>query len=205
MPEPQDAFAHLGYLAVFLGAFLEGESVVFLAGLAAQHGYLSLPAVIAIAGTAAFLGDQCFFFVGRRYGNRLLERFPRLAARAPRVQAMLRRRDVLAIILVRFAYGIRTAGPIVIGSCGIPAWRVALFNFIGVLLWAPLVAGLGYFAGELVQRLVGRVPHPEVLLAAALVLVAGGVWVLLRPRRGARRAIPATSPGRSSSRCARRP
>lgn len=186
MPDAQDAYAQLGYLAVFLGAFLEGETVVFLAGLAAQHGYLSLPAVIAVAATAAFLGDQCFFFIGRRYGNRVLERFPRLAARAPRVQALLRRWDAFAIILLRFAYGIRMAGPIVIGSCGIPAWRVALFNFLGVLLWAPLVAGLGYFAGEVVQRWIGRVPHPELLLAAALVLVAAGAWLMLRRRRGAR-------------------
>lgn len=178
----EGAFAQLGYLAVLLGAFLEGETVVFLAGLAAQNGYLSLPAIVALAAVGAFAGDQCFYFIGRRWGNRVLARFPRLAARAPRVQAMLRRWDVLAIVLVRFAYGIRMAGPIVIGTCGIPAWRVALFNFIGVLLWAPLVAGLGYFAGQLVQQWIGRVPHPGVLVLAALAFVLASAWLLLRRR-----------------------
>jgi membrane protein DedA with SNARE-associated domain len=186
MPALPDALEQLGYLALFLGAFLEGETVVFLAGIAAHHGYLSLPAVIGVAACAGFLGDQCFYFIGRRYGNRILARFPRLAARAPRVQAMLRRWDVLAIVLMRFAYGIRMAGPIVIGSCGIPAWRVALFNLIGVLLWAPLVAGLGYFAGQLVQQWIGRLPHPGIVLPAALLLVFLSAWLLLRRRRIAR-------------------
>lgn len=185
MPESPDAYAQLGYLALFLGAFLEGETVVFLAGLAAQHGYLSLPAVMAVAGAGAFLGDQAFFFIGRRYGNRLLERFPRVAARAPRVQAMLRRWDLPAIVLLRFAYGVRMAAPLVIGTCAIPAWRVALFNLVGVLLWAPLVAGLGYFAGQLVQQWIGRVPHPALLVPAALAFVLASAWLVLR-RRAAR-------------------
>ncbi|HYD58071.1 MAG TPA: DedA family protein [Burkholderiales bacterium] len=194
MPDP-DAFTQLGYLAVLAGAFLEGEVVVFLAGLAAQNGYLSLPAVIGLACLGAFLGDQLFYFIGRRYGNRLLARFPRLAARAPRVQAMLRRWDVLAIVLVRFAYGIRMAGPIVIGGCGIPAWRVALFNLIGVLLWAPLVAGLGYFAGQVVQQWIGRLPHPGLVLPAALVFVVAGAWLLFSRSRSASRRRPTSSAG----------
>src|SRR5690606_4505370 len=117
---------------------------------------------------------------------RLLARFPRIAARAPRVQELLRRWDVLAIILVRFAYGVRMAGPIVIGTCGIPLWRVPLFNFIGVLIWAPLVAGLGYLAGHAVERWIGRLPHPGIVLPIALVFVVAGAWLMLQRRRDAR-------------------
>ena len=62
---------HLGYLALFLGTVLEGETVVFLAGLAAHHGYLSFQAVVAVAVIGGFLGDQVFLFLGRRYGNRV--------------------------------------------------------------------------------------------------------------------------------------
>jgi membrane protein DedA with SNARE-associated domain len=63
---------------------------------------------------------------------------------------------------------------------------VALFNLIGVLLWAPLVAGLGYFAGRVVQDWIGRLPHPGLLLPAALLFVIASVWLMLRRRRGAR-------------------
>lgn len=178
-----EALARLGYLAVFIGTFLEGETVLVLAGLASQHGYLSFPAVVAVAVIGGFLGDQAWFFIGRRYGNRLLVRFPSLAKRAPRVHALLKRWDAAAVILVRFLYGLRIAGPILIGSCGISPWRLALFNFIGVLIWAPLVAAVGYFAGHALQEWVGRMRDIQILLLMAAVLAGAMAWILIQWRR----------------------
>lgn len=177
-----EAIAQYGYLAVFVGTFLEGEMVLALAGAAAAHGYLSFPTILAVAACGAFLGDQLCFFVGRRYGQRILARFPRLAARVPRVQALLRRWDAPAVILLRFLYGLRTAGPIIIGTCGISPWRLAVFNFIGVLLWTPVVGGIGYAAGYALHEWLGRLKHAQLGL---LVLVAAGAaiaWYLLRRR-----------------------
>ena len=172
-----------GYLALLAGALLEGETVVFLAGVAAQHGYLWFPAVVAIAISGGFISDQTLFFVGRRYGNRVLARFPSVAARAPRIQALVKRWDVLAIFLVRFLYGLRIAAPIVIGSCGIAPWRLALFDFLGALLWAFVVAGLGYFAGQAVQYWIARLDLSVVLALMAAALLAGAAWNVLRARR----------------------
>jgi membrane protein DedA with SNARE-associated domain len=174
----------LGYLAVLVGTFLEGETVLVLAGLAAQHGYLSFPAVVAVAATGAFVGDQVYFFIGRRYGNRLLARFPSLAAKVPRVQALLKRWDLFAVILVRFLYGLRIAGAVVIGSCGISPWRLALFNLIGVLIWAPLIAGIGYFAGQAIQEWAGRLHQAQILLVMGLVVAVTLAWLVIRWRRG---------------------
>ena len=157
--------------------------MVFLAGVAAQHGYLWLPAVLAVAMSGAFIADQLLFFIGRRYGYWVLARFPALARRAPRVQAMLRRRDVLAIILMRFLWGLRTAAPIIIGSCGIATWRLVVFDFIGVLLWGSAVAGAGYFAGELLRQWAGRMDGAFLLLAMAVLLIIGTTWNVLKAAR----------------------
>ena len=156
---------------------------MFLAGVAAQHGYLWLPAVLVVAMCGAFAADQILFFVGRRYGARVLARFPSLGRRAPRVQAMVRRWDVAAIILMRFLWGLRTAAPVIIGSCGISPWRLALFDLIGVVLWGSLVAGAGYFAGGVLQQWAGRIDGSAVLLAMALLLIAGTTWNVLKARR----------------------
>ncbi len=179
----EQALAQFGYLAVFVGTFLEGETVLLLAGLASQHGYLSFTTVVTVAVVGGFLGDQAWFFVGRRYGDRLLARYPWLASRAPRIHALLKRWDVWAVILVRFIYGVRIAGPIIIGSCGISPWRLALFNFIGVLIWAPLIAGIGYFAGQALQEWVGRLRDVQVLLLMAVLLAAAMAWILIQWRR----------------------
>ena len=178
-----DLVGQLGYVAVFVGTFLEGESVLALAGVAAAYGYLSYPKVVAVAIVGAFLGDQCCFYIGRRYGPRVLERYPRLAAKAPRVQALLRRWDAPAVIVLRFLYGLRIAGPLVIGTCGISPWRLALFNFIGTLIWAPLIAGIGYFAGQALEAWIGRLKHAQITLAMLLLAGAVIVWLVFRWRR----------------------
>jgi membrane protein DedA with SNARE-associated domain len=162
---------------------LEGEAIVFLAGLAAHHGYLSFTAVVAVAVTGGFLVDQILFFVGRRYGNRVFARFPGVAARLPLAQALLRRWNVLAIVLVRFLYGLRIAVPIVIGSSGIAPWRLALFDLAGVVIWTLAVAGVGYFAGEAVQRWAARLDLSVVLVLMAAVLAGGTAWKVIRARR----------------------
>ena len=163
---------------------LEGETIVFLAGLAAQHGYLWFPAVVALAVTGGFLADQFFFFIGRRYGDRVIARGPSVASRAPRIQAQVRRWDVLAIVAVRFLYGLRTAAPVVIGTCGIALWRVIVYDFIGALLWGALVAGAGYFAGQALQEWFGRIDPDAGLFLIGIALVMATAWNVIRaPRR----------------------
>ena len=179
----EQLITELGYIAVFIGTFLEGESVLALAGVAAAHGYLSYLAVVGTAVVGGFLGDQVCFFIGRRYGARVLERFPGLAAKAPRVQALLRRWDAGAVILLRFCYGLRIAGPMIIGTCGISPWRLAFFNFIGVLIWAPLVAGIGYLAWQAIEQWIGRFRHVQIALLMVLVLVITVGWLAAQWRR----------------------
>ncbi|CAM5781478.1 DedA family protein [Castellaniella caeni] len=133
-----------GYWAVAVGTFLEGETVLLAASAAAARGYLQLPVVVALAAVFGSLGDQCFFFLGHRYGTRLVARFPALQPRVARAQALLRRYDARLILVIRFLYGLRMAGPIAMGASGVSWRRFALFNFIGAIVWALLVGGIGY-------------------------------------------------------------
>jgi membrane protein DedA with SNARE-associated domain len=179
----ENLLAQFGYVTVFLGTFLEGETILALAGLAAANGYLTLPKVMAVAACGAFLGDQACFFLGRRYGQRILQRFPSLAAKAPRVQELIRRWDAPAVVMLRFCYGLRIAGPIIIGSCGISPWRLAFFNLVGTLVWAPVVAGIGYFAGQAIQHWLGRIQHLQLAILMLAVLAAMVAWFVFQSRR----------------------
>src|SRR5688572_31907764 len=97
--------------------------MLVLAGLAAQRGYLDPFAVLGIASTMGFIGDQIFFWIGRRHGTAVLRRWPSIAAKAGRVHALIERNQLGIIIGVRFAYGLRIAGPILIGTSAVPALR----------------------------------------------------------------------------------
>jgi membrane protein DedA with SNARE-associated domain len=168
--------ATYGYLAVAAGCLLEGETVLVLAGFAAHRGYLGLPEVIAVAASTAFAGDQFFFWLGRRHGEAVLQRWPSVAAHAARVQALIERHQPWLIIGTRFAYGLRIAGPILIGTSAVAAPRFALLNAIGAVLWAAVVAASGWFFGQMVEVFLGDLRRIEHWLLLALAGIGAAVW-----------------------------
>jgi len=173
-----------GYWVLALGGLLEGETVLALAGFAAHRGYLSFPAVVAVAAVAGFCGDTLYFWLGRRHGDRLLARFPSVAARADKIDALIERYHEWVIVGVRFAYGLRIAGPILIGTSNVAAWRFVVFNALGAVIWATLIAGLGWLFGATIQRVLGEIRHIEMWLAAALIAIGIGLWLYQRRREG---------------------
>lgn len=174
--------AQYGYWAIAAGALLEGETVLALGGLAAHLGYLKLPWVVLVAAAAGFCGDQCFYWVGRRHGARLLARFEGLAGRAARVNALIERYHEWVIVGVRFAWGLRIAGPILIGMSAVPPLRFALFNALGAALWATLIAGLGWSFGATVESILGRIRHVEGWLFLGVAAVGAALWLAGRWR-----------------------
>lgn len=177
---------HYGYLAVAVGTFLEGETVLLLAGAAASRGHLALPTVIGVAALASFAGDQLFFLLGRRHGSRLLARWPSLHARTARARGLLERHHTPVILAVRFLYGLRVAGPIAIGMSGVPWLRFLLLNLAGTIVWAIIVAGVGYGFGQAAARMLGGVDADELLWVGALLLGVGLWWVWSRRKLGLR-------------------
>jgi membrane protein DedA with SNARE-associated domain len=184
-----------GYWILALGCLLEGETVLILAGYAAHRGLLDPVAVLAIASLSGFAGDQGFFWLGRRHGAGVIARFPSVARQSERMQRLIERWHEAVIVGVRFAYGLRVAGPILIGASAVPAGRFAAFNALGAVLWATTVGGIGWVFGAAAQAVLGRLHAIEgrlldglvgVLLAAALVRA-----VLHRRAARAARAVQA--------------
>ena len=174
-----------GYAAVLVGAFLEGETILALAGLAAWRGYLDFGTVVAIALVAGFAGDQVYFWLGRRKGQQILQRFPNAQQRADRFDALLARWHAPLIVAIRFMYGFRIVGPVLLGMGRVPAWKFMVFNFIGAALWAPLIAGLGYLFGNVIESLLDDLRDVELLAFAALVIIGLGSFLVhhIRTRR----------------------
>ena len=174
-----------GYAAVGVGAFLEGETVLILAAVGAHLGYLKLPVVILVASIGAFIGDNAYFFAGRFYGPRLMLRFPALAKAVPRVDRFVGRWHALAVIVLRFTYGLRIAGPIVLGAGRMRTLTFVWANAVGAALWATLLGAIGWGFGRAATQLLGdiaRAEHIAIGVVVAVVLLVTVVHFATRRR-----------------------
>lgn len=168
-----------GYPLLAIGCLLEGETVLALAGFAAHQGHMDFALVTLIAAVCGFCGDPFFCWLARRHGTEMLARFPSIGAQADRVHRLIERWHAGVIVLVRFAYGLRIAGPVLIGTSDVAPWRFALYNAIGAALWAPLIAGAGWFFGRAVEAVLGDV-HRFELWAGMLAALFGASWLAWR-------------------------
>jgi membrane protein DedA with SNARE-associated domain len=169
--------AQYGYAAVFLGALLEGETVLLLAGYAAHRGYLDFAVLTGVAGIGAMTGDQFFFWLGRRHGQTLLLRRPVLRKKVEHALALIQRHPVIIILAMRFMWGLRIALPVAVGLSEVSRWRFFWLNLASAALWAPLVGGAGYVFGALLSThlaVLHRIEHWVMLgLVAALLALRG--------------------------------
>ena len=178
----QSLIENYGYYAVFAGTFLEGETILIMAGFAAHSGYLVLPWVMLVAFFGSLFGDQLCFFLGRRHGRRILQRFPKLRARANIVDALLARHHTLLIPVLRFLYGLRIVGPMVIGMSGVPAPRFVGLNILGAALWAVVIGAVGYLFGDVLELVLTDVKRYEEIALGVIALIGIVIWLTYRLR-----------------------
>lgn len=163
---------------MFIGTFLEGETVLLAAGFAAHQGLLDWRVMVPVAFAGATLGDQAAFLLGRWKGEALIARYSILARHAPQVHRLLERFDVALILIIRFLYGLRIAGPVILGSSHIPLFRFSILNMIGAAAWAAIIAGAGYAFGAAMDALLSHLEHIEETLVLAILGIGFMLWLL---------------------------
>lgn len=133
-----------GYYAVFLFACIEGEVAVLTAGLLCRSGLMSLELVMLFAFLGTLITEQTLYFIGRIYGSKLLQKYPRILEKSRKIMDFLHKYDALFIFGSRFIYGIRNISPIIIGMANITPLKFSALNVPAALIWSVLVAGIGY-------------------------------------------------------------
>ena len=131
--------------------FLPGDSLLFVVGAMAGADLLSLPLVLALLTTAATLGDQCNFLIGRHFGQRLLHANTRWFNRQAYEQAhaFYERFGSITIVVARFLPFIRTFAPFVAGVAHMDRRRFTLFNVLGGFIWVWGICTAGYLFGNI--------------------------------------------------------
>ncbi len=177
-----------GYLAVFLGSLVEGESVVLTASSMAAAGYLSITRVMLVAFAGTVLADQTLYWVGRKWGLLFFHHISFLKTPVERATHLLRKYDVWFIIACRFIYGVRVSSSIVIGAAGVPATRFFFLNLLSAVIWTIVSCLGGYILGDVALRFVQDQEKFEklvvlVLLGIVFISAAGLAFKLYRSKK----------------------
>jgi len=167
-----------GYMALLIGTFLEGETILVMGGFAAHQGYLHLPWVIAAAFVGTLCGDQLCFYLGRCHSQALLARRPLWQPKIARVNGLMERYQYPLLLGFRFLYGLRTVIPFVSGMSRIPTVLFVSLNIVGALVWAILIGTSGYLFGSAVQTVITDIKHYELELFASIGIVGFFIWFL---------------------------
>jgi membrane protein DedA with SNARE-associated domain len=134
---------HYGYLAVLIGSFFEGETVLMLSAYAVQQHILSFWPLVGIAMFGGFLGDQFYYALGYKYGYSFISSRPKLNSKFKRASLLIVRFPTLSILLMRFLWGLRTVIPMSFGILRYPILRYSLINLLASFIWAFVVISVG--------------------------------------------------------------
>ena len=126
------------------------ESIISAAAFArAGHGTLAVVVLAAVPGLMKF--DVLYWWAGRLWGERFIMALPgsrRVAKHMARVQRAGRKFTWPAVVVSCFLPIPRAIIGVVAGWAGMRLVTFLILDLIGVLLWAGLLAGLGYALGH---------------------------------------------------------
>ncbi|NTW30616.1 MAG: DedA family protein [Candidatus Moranbacteria bacterium] len=178
-------FAETG---LFLGFFLPGDSLIFVAGFLASQGFFHPVLLPIILFVAAVTGNMAGYEFGRRVGPKLFSREDSLLFRKDHVTKTKKFYDKYGgktVMIARFVPIVRTFAPILAGVAEMKYMVFLAYNIAGAAIWAVGLTVLGYFLGT-------RIPDIDkyllpIVLVIIVVSVLPGVIHLWRDRQEMKR------------------
>ena len=175
--------SHYGLLIVGLNVLLNQVGLpvpvvptLIMAGTLAATGGLPFPELFSIAVLACLIADCAWYWVGEKYGIRVLKTLCRISLEPDscvnQTQSQFDRWGVNSLIIAKFVPGWSTIAPPLAGALRIGWWRFILLSTLAAMLWvgAGLLGGM-IFKAQVEQLLIQLDRYGS--------RAAGGVIVLL--------------------------
>lgn len=141
-------FAETGFI---LTPFLPGDSLLFAAGAFSAIGSFNIFVLLALLWTAAFVGDSVNYWVGRYFGQKIIDnpKIPINQAHIDKTQKFYDKHGGKTIFWARFMPIIRTFAPFVAGVGRMEYRKFVYYNAIGGFVWVFGFTLMGYFFGSI--------------------------------------------------------
>jgi membrane protein DedA with SNARE-associated domain len=182
--------AHVGYPLLFaliaietMGVPVPGEAALLTAAVIASRGDLDIEIVIILAASAAILGDNVGYLIGRQGGRRLLQRPGKFEIQRRRVleygEPFFAKHGGKAVFFGRWMAWLRIWSAWLAGMNRMRWPSFVFWNAAGGIVWAVSVGLVAYYLGEAGDHAIKTAG----LAGGAGVLVSGVViYLVLRHR-----------------------
>jgi len=159
--------------------FLPGDSLLFIVGAMCGAGLMNLPLVMGLLLTAAILGDQTNYTIGRYFGPRVFQwEESRFFSRKgfDQAHAFYEKYGGITIILARFMPFVRTFVPFVAGVAEMTRSKFTYFNVVGAVIWVVGLLSVGYLFGNLpiVQQHLSKIIWALIIVPGLIAMF--GAW-----------------------------
>jgi membrane-associated protein len=159
--------------------FLPGDSLLFTAGLFCKSGQLEILVLLPLLFTAAVLGDNLNYWVGRRLGLSVFQwkfRGKPLVKEEylVRTEQFFIKYGSFAVVMGRFIPFVRTFTPFAAGIAKMDYRKFIVIDVIGGLLWIGSMMMAGYLLGEIpwIREHVDLIAIGIVALSVAPLLIS---------------------------------
>ena len=168
---------------LLIGLVFPGDSLLFLAGVAASGSaaallggaHLSVAGLFIGAPIVTIAGSQLGYYLGRRFGRPLFNRPDGRFFTQQRVAStekwLKKYGPGRAIVLARYIPFVRTLINPLCGIAQVPASKFFLWNVVGGILWSDGIIFLGYILGEKLEGSIDKYLLPVVGLIIVLSLL----------------------------------
>jgi membrane protein DedA with SNARE-associated domain len=185
---------YVGILAALclgsLGAPIPEEIPVVTAGVLARQEVVRWWVALPLCVIGVLSGDIVLYWVGRHWGERVLElrlvRYVLDPARREKLTAAYRKNGLIIVFAARHVMGLRAAAFLTAGVARIPFWKFLAVDGAAVGYGVPLNFSLAYLFADRVHELLANMHRIDRWIAVLAVVAAAGwigVFVWRRSRR----------------------
>lgn len=173
--------------SIFVGFIFPGETAAIVAGVLASFGRINLAAAIAAVVLGAVVGDTIGYFVGKRWGVKLLNgplsRWIK-ESHVKRAREEIQKRGGAAVLVGRLTAVLRAIVPGVAGTAEMPYRKFLKWNIAGGVIWGTGFVLIGYAAGAGWRQVSAQAGYVALIILGVVVVAVAGfiVWRRLKRR-----------------------
>lgn len=194
-----DYYGPIPYIAIFvillacgLGIPIPEDITLIAGGILTYYGVCDVWLMIAVGMLGVLIGDSMVYFLGRKFGKRLMTKWPFRAfiddTKIEGIRTRLHEHGPKLLFSARFMPGVRSTVFFASGLLHYPYRKMILFDGLAALLSVPAIVYSVYSFGDFLESVIKWIKKVEggivALIIIGLLVVAYRFWIKHKKKTG---------------------